>query len=127
MRALERLTAMRIAATPAALDAVRWPDGAIVLRVAPDEVVVLADCSAVSIADPHAIVVADTSLFGLWMAANPALAWLARECDWEWPSARPAIGQGAVAGLPITLWFERDRVLFVVPGPFAADFEERLR
>lgn len=127
MRAPERLTATRVAATSAALDLVRWPEGAIVLRVAPDEVVVLADCRAVPILDPHAIVVADRSLFGVWIQADDALAWLARECDWELPSTRPALGQGAVAGLPMTLWFERDRVLFVVAGPFAADFGERLR
>ena len=127
MHALRPLTATRIAATPASLDAARWPSDAIVLRTAPDEATVLATVAPADIADAHAIVEAETALVGVWIPADEALALLERECDWEWPSARPAFAQGAVAGLPMKLWFERDRVLFVVPAPFAADFAERLR
>lgn len=127
MHALETLTATRIAATPAALDTARWPARAIVLRTAPDEAIVLASVELSSISDAHAIVAAETALCGVWIAADVALALLERECDWEPPAARPAFAQGAVAGLPLKLWFERDRVLFVVPAPFATDFAERMR
>jgi hypothetical protein len=127
VHAPERLAATRVAATSAALDAARWPAGELVLRVAPDEAVVLSKTNAVAISDPHAIVVPETSLFGLWMSADVALAWLALECDWALPTARPAFAQGAVAGLPMKLWLEEDRVLFVVAGPFVADFVERVR
>ncbi len=124
---MERLAATRISASPSALDAVIWPAGAIVLRTAPDEVIVTAVVAASAIDDPHAIVEAETSLCAVWMTMPAALAYLARECAWELPAARPAFAQGAVAGLPVKLWFEHDRVLFLVPGPFAADFAERLR
>ena len=127
MHAREVLTATRIAATSAALDAAPWPGDAIVLRTAPDEAIVLAAIASSLIADAHAIVEPETALFGVWMPIDEALALLERECDWELPVARPAFAQGAVAGLPLKLWFERDRVLFVVSAPFATDFAERLR
>ena len=127
MHAREVLTATRIAATSAALDAAQWPSDAIVLRTAPDEAIVLAAIASSLIADAHAIVEPETALFGVWMPIDEALALLERECDWELPVARPAFAQGAVAGLPLKLWFERDRVLFVVSAPFATDFAERLR
>jgi len=31
-----------------------------------------------------------------------------------------------VAGVPTKLWLEPERVLFLVPTPYAADFEERM-
>ena len=124
---LERLSATRVASTPAALDAAAWPSDAIVLRTAPDEAIVLAAIAPALIADAHAIVEAETALFGVWILADAALALLERECDWELPTHRPAFAQGAVAGLPMRLWFERDRVLFGVSAPFATDFAERLR
>ncbi len=127
MRALDRLTATRVAATPAALDAAPWPQSAIVLRTAPDEAIVLATIASSLIADEHAIVEAETALCGAWIPVDDALALLERECEWELPTDRPAFAQGAVAGLPLKLWFEHDRVLFVVPAPFVVDFAERLR
>ena len=124
---VERLAATRISATPASLDAAHWPDGAIVLRTSPDEVIVIGPVDPSAIDDPHAIVERETSLCAAWVNMPAARDFLARECGWELPGARPAFAQGAVAGLPVMLWIEHDRVLFVVPGPFAADFVERLR
>lgn len=128
MPALEPMIATRIVATPAALDAVAWRADALVLRVAPDEVIVAGDIQSDLILshDPHAIIVAETGLDAVWLAANEALDFLERTCEWELPRQRPAFAQGAVAGLPLKLWFETERVLFIVPAPFAADLEERL-
>lgn len=128
MPVLEPMIATRIVATPAALDAVAWPAVAVVLRVAPDEVIVLADVGQDLILpyDLHAIVVAETGLASVWLATAEALDFLERACEWELPRQRPAFAQGAVAGLPLKLWFETGRVLFIVPAPFAADLEERL-
>jgi hypothetical protein len=125
--ALERLNATRIVATPAALDAAAWPQGALVLRIAPDEAIVTADVGQDLILphDPHAIVVRETGFAAAWVAADEALAFLERSCEWELPGERPAFAQGAVAGLPVKLWLERDRVLFIVHAPFAVDLEER--
>lgn len=127
MLAVERLIATRIVATPGALDAATWPVNAITLRTAADEVIVLAEIHAGVIADPHAIVSRDTSLFGVWLGRVSAVDLLARHCDWELPHAPRAFAQGAVAGLPLKVWFDDESVLFVVAAPFVADFVERCR
>ena len=126
MPELRPFLASRLVAAPTALDAAVWPDGALVLRLAPDEALVLPPLDSVSVADPHAIIVAEAGFLGAWVAAEPALAFLERACAWELPSARPAFTQGAVAGLPVKLWLEPDRVLFLVPAPFAPDLQERM-
>ena len=143
MPALEPLVCTRIVASVATLGAARWPTGAIVLRVAPDEVLIVgngvadgvepADDSLVSLvslvgaADPHAIIEEDSGWRGVWVPSDQALALLERGCRWDPPRARPAFAQGALADLPVKIWFEEDRVLFIVAAPFAADLEARLR
>lgn len=116
----------RVVATQSALDAATWPDGTLVLRLAPDEALVCLPVDEVAVSDSHAIVVADEGFLGAWVAAEAALAFLEGACAWELPSARPAFAQGAVANVPVKLWFEPDRVLFLVPAPFAADLAERM-
>jgi len=127
--ALERLSATRIAASRAALDAARWPAGTLVLRTAPDEVVVIApDAGGVgdAVADAHAIVEPETGLFGAWMPRAEAARRLDRHSAWDWRRHDGGLAQGAVAGLPLAIWLGADRVLWVVPEPFAADFQARL-
>lgn len=128
MPALERLTATRFVATPAALDTVAWPADALVLRIAPDEVLItsVVGQDLILLHDPHAIVASETGLVGVWLAMNEAMGFLERSCEWEPPRERPAFAQGAVAGLPMKLWFEPERVLFIVPAPFGADLEARM-
>jgi hypothetical protein len=124
---LERLTGTRIVASAPAIDAAAWPDGALVLRLAPDEVLVTAAVTAAAIDDPHAIVEHETGFSSVWLDHVRAINVLERECGWELPQERPAFAQGIVAGLPVKLWFERDRVLFIVASPFAMNLAERLR
>jgi hypothetical protein len=134
---LEPLTCTRVVATIAALDAVRWPTDSIALRVAPDEVLIIrdgvpdrpdsGDPAPVGLADPHAIVERDSGWCGAWVPSDHALELVERACTWEPPRARPAFAQGAFADLPVKIWFEPDRVLFIVAAPFAADLEARLR
>ncbi|MBX3010455.1 MAG: hypothetical protein KF832_03070 [Caldilineaceae bacterium] len=123
---LERIQGTRIVATPAALDAARWPDEALVLRLAADEAFVTAAVKADAVADPHAIVVPDGGFAGVWLPATTALDFLARTCEWEVPASRPTFAQGMVAGLPVKLWLETERVLLLVPAPYATDLQERL-
>lgn len=127
MRELNAIRATRIVAAPTALDAAQWPDGALALRLARDEVLVTAVVAPESLDDPHAIVEQDTGFAGAWIPSDEALDFLAQVCEWELPRERPAFAQGAVAGLPLKLWFEHARVLFLVPLPFAADLRERMR
>lgn len=126
MPGLERIRTTRIAANPAALDAARWPVGALVLRIAPDEVLVAGNAPLEFPGDAHAIVEQDEGFAAVWVPAGQALHFLERACEWELPQARPAFAQGAVAGLPMKLWFEADRILFLVPAPYATDLEERM-
>ena len=125
----ERLAGTRIAALPAALDAITWPDGTIVLRLAPDEVYAtppLADQSAVTAHDEHAIILDEGAFSGAWIEAEAALALLAQHCQWEIPSDRPTFCQGAVAGIPTRLWLTEGNVLFMVQTPYAHELEARL-
>ena len=128
MPALDRFTATRIVARPGAIDAAAWPGGSLVFRLAPDEVLIAPAMNATAVDDPHAIVELETGFSGAWIDRVSAIDLLERECDWEFPAVdRPALAQGLVAGLPVKVWFERDRVLFIVASPFAAELAERLR
>ncbi len=121
-----RVAGTRIVAKPAALDAALWPAAALVLRLAADEVFVTAVVDASLVDDPHALVVPDAGFVGVWLPMAAAQDFLERECEWEVPATRPAFAQGMVAGLPMKLWLETDRVLFLVPAPYATDLQERL-
>ena len=127
MHALERLTGTRIVATPAALDAAIWPEGTLAFRLAPDELLVTPAVNATALDDPHAIVRLETGFSAVWLDHVAAIDFLERECDWELPQERPAFGQGLVAGLPVKIWFEQNRVLFIAASPFATDLMGRLR
>ena len=137
MPALEPLVCTRVVATAAAIDAARWPAGSIALRVAPDEALIInhgaaggaepTDLAHVWAADPHAIVERDAGWCAAWVPSHHAIELIERACRWELPRARPAFAQGALADLPVKIWFEHDRVLFIVAAPFAADLEARLR
>ena len=123
---LKRISATRIVALPAALDAATWPDEALAFRLAPDEMLVTATVTSDMIDDPYAIVVPDAGFAGAWLPAEEALERLERTCEWELPRQRPAFAQGAVAGLPVKLWLEEERVLMMVPAPYAHDLKERM-
>lgn len=126
MLELKRLSSTHIISTPAALDAMIWPAEACILRIAPDEVLVMPPLERIDIDDPHAIIMTDSGYVGLWLPQDEALDFLERHCEWALPLERPAFAQGKIAGLPAKLWFEETQILFIVPAPFAADFEERL-
>ena len=124
---LQRISGTRIVATPAALDSATLPADALVMRFAADEAFVTANVAADAIADPYAIVVADSSFVGTWAKNDQALDFLQRTCEWRLPAQRPAFAQGMVAGLPMKLWFAEDEVLLMVAAPYASDLLERMQ
>ena len=129
MPALKRIAGTRIVARPAALDAADIPQSSLALRFAPDELFVtppLQDETAVTAHDPHAIVIAEGGFAGTWLDAGEAYDFLQRNCEWELSNGRPTFAQGAVAGIPTKLWLETDRVLFIVPAPYAVEFAQRM-
>jgi len=125
MLTLKQIPATRIVATSSALDQAAWPADTLVFRIATDEVLVTPPVDGLNLEDPHAIIVPDGGFATAWVAADQALAFLERACEWALPSQRPAFAQGAVAGVPIKLWLEDERILFVVPVPYVHDFEAR--
>jgi len=120
---IEPIVGMRVAASPAALDAARWPDDAIVLRLAPDEAFAIG-ADVVAIADPDAIVARDGGVVGAWITDPDEV--LSHLVEWALPAERPVLVSGAVAGLGARIWLDHDRALILVPAPFAAELAERL-
>jgi hypothetical protein len=128
---LSRIPGIRIVATPAALDALVTPDDTLILRLAPDEALIVREDLGAPVAQPevddeHAIVEPDAGFAGAWWPIADATRRLERTCEWELPTMRPALAQGAVAEIPAKLWLEEERVLVLVPAPLQADFEERM-
>lgn len=125
MRAPEQIRGRRVVAAPAALDAAVWPAGARVVRIAPDDVLVLGDGPLV-VADPDAIIEDDAGHAALRLAPDEAADVLARHVRFPLPTERPAVAQGAVADLPARIVLDADAVLVLVPAPFAHELAERL-
>jgi hypothetical protein len=126
---IKRLAGTRIVAEPSAIDNLIIPDGSVAMRFAPDEIYVtprLTGASAVTAADPHAIIINDGAFAGAWVDEAQALDLLEMHAEWEMPSDRPAFAQGSVAGIATKLYFTEGKILFVVQAPYAHELEERL-
>ena len=124
MPALERLEGTRVVADPAAIDSMvaALPPSSVVLRFAPDDAFAIG-VSGVAIDDPHAIIEDEHGFVGGWCR----VADVAPHAEWSMPSARPALAQGSIAGVPAKLWIVDDeRVLLVTAAPYAAVLAERL-
>lgn len=121
---LEALAVTRVVAAPDSLDRASFPSDSIVMRTAPDDVMVIGG-GPVAVDDPHAIVRADAGWSGVWVDRAPADTYLKGNCSWPRPSVRPAFAQGAIAHLAVKLWLTDDRTLFVFPTALTADFIER--
>ena len=122
----ERLEATRIVASPETLDRLSLPAGAFALRTAPDELLVEGEMPRDAVDDNHALVERETSFASAWVEREEATRFLQRACPWALPTERPAFAQGAVAEIPVKLWFEEASVRFVVPAAYAADLEEQM-
>jgi hypothetical protein len=119
----EPLPATRIAARPAALDALALPPEVPALRLAADDLLVLAEID-LRPEDPDAIVVPDAGWAGAWLATGTAAELLAHHAEWRPPAS--GLAQGALAGVPVKVLVTPGRTLVVVPRPFAAELAERL-
>ena len=123
------LRGVRITAKPAAIDAATWPAEAIVVRVAPDDLLVidasLDDAAAVVAADPHAIVEDEPMFRGAWLT-DAQFEQLVHRIEWPLPSHRPAMAQGMVCGLAIKLVLKAERTLLIVSGSAFHEVPDRL-
>lgn len=123
MHEREALVATRLVARPDAIDGASWPDHALALRLARDEVLMIGS-GAPRVSDEHAIVLEDTGWVGFRVPAPNAAVFMEQECAWPLPVE--GFAQGMVAGIATKVWVGRTEVRFVVPAVLADDFEERL-
>lgn len=122
---LEILFGRRVAAAAAAIDAVSWPEGSVVLRLAPDDVLLIGD-GDIEIGDPHAIVENDGGFCCLRTTEENATRLIAGAASFGLPEERPCLALGMVAGLPLKVWLSDGEAWLIAPTPFAAELEERL-
>ncbi|CAN5424092.1 hypothetical protein BH20CHL6_BH20CHL6_09880 [soil metagenome] len=125
MPALETLPGLRVVASPAALDAASWSEGAIVLRFAPDDAFALG-AEEIKVADEHAIVAPESGYMGTWLTADELSDRVVPHIEWPLPSGRPALAQGLIAGVPAKLWLDDDRALLLCAAAYAHELAERL-
>lgn len=125
MPAPEIVDAVRIVATPPALEEASWPTGAIVLRVAPDEVILIG-ASAPPLTDPHALVAEDHGLVGVRLDRPRLRDWMEAESLWPLPETERFFCQGNVAGLAVKIWVDAERALVVTDSSLAHELERRL-
>jgi hypothetical protein len=106
--ALEPLQGVRVVTFPEALDRAVWTpeDVTLVWRFAPDEAFgwrAGAPETSVSVDDPDAIIELEHGFVGAYLMPTD-VAELRRHCEFEWPTERPALVQGNVAGVPAKVW-----------------------
>lgn len=124
MPALEPVAALRVVASPAALDGARWSgDGVDVLRTAPDEALGLG-ATAVEVDDPDAIVEPEAG-FVVALLDDDDLRAVAAHIDWEFPTATGELAQGKVAGVPAKIVGGRPALL-ITNAAYADELRERL-
>ena len=123
MRAPELLHGLRVVAKPAAIDAVELPDGATMLRIAPDDAIV-AGAAMLTLDDPFAIVEPEYA-FVHWRLTAEEFDDVTHHIEWTLPAAGQ-LGQGLIAGVPAKILITPDDVLLVVSAGLAPDLSERL-
>ena len=115
-----QLVGWRIIASPAALDAVKWPKGSRVVRISPDDVFLIGAAEPKVPGDAHAIVTPEHGFSGIELSAAQVASIAERHIEWQLPSDAPAnwfayrgsapVGpaQGQIAGVPAKLLLNAD-------------------
>ncbi len=124
MRAPEPIHALRVVASPKALDDLAWTDEVAALRFAPDDLLAVGAAS-VQVSGEH-LVVDEAGFVGWWLTPDEVREQVLPHVDWPLPTARPALAQGLVAGVPAKLWLAEDRALLLCAAAYAHELEERL-
>lgn len=125
MPAPEFLLAQRVVANPGALDSAAWPSSAVVMRVAPDEALLI-NGAMPPLEDAHALIEAEEGFVGVEMALAEVRDWLSREAEWQVPETGATFAQGMAAGLPVKVWSDGDRALVLTRASLKHDLDERL-
>ncbi len=123
MPALEPVEAWRVVASPAALDGAHWEgDDVDVLRIAPDEALVLG-ASGGHVDDPDAIMEPEAGYSVALLDRD--LAGIDAHTECPIPTTRGSLVQGKVAGVPAKLRIG-DPTLLVVQTAYADELRARL-
>lgn len=125
MRAPEPMQATRMVAAPAVLDAASGPDRVIMLRLAPDDLLLITE-AFFAFAGEAAIVEPEAGFVGWWLTPAELHDHVLEHVDWPLPVERPALAQGLIAGVPAKLWLTDDRALLLCPAAYAHELQERL-
>ena len=125
MLALEPLRGLRVVTSAEALDSAPGTDGVVVLRFAPDDVMILG-ATTTDVSGEHAIVADEAGFVGCWLTAQELTDHVLPHVDWSLPDERPVLAQGLVAGVPAKLWLTTDRSLLLCAAPYAHELSERL-
>ena len=123
MRAPELLRGLRVVAKPTALDAAELPDGATMLRIAPDDAIV-AGAATLTLDDPFAIIEPEYA-FVHWRLTPEEFDEVTDHIEWPLPTAGE-LGQGLIAGVPAKIVIASDHVLLIVSAGLAHELLERL-
>jgi hypothetical protein len=125
VRAPDPIQALRVIAAPAVLDELAWPDGATDLRLAADDLLVIA-ADPGSLGDAAAIVEEERGFLGWWLTADELRDLVLPHVEWPLPATRPALAQGLIAGVPAKLWLAEERALLLCAAAYAHELAERL-
>ncbi len=141
--AIPVVPALRVVADPVVLDgALAWALGARladlgarVLRLAPDDLLVLTPGPRSGVlgalhdeivgVDRHALLTTEAGFAGVWCFSGHVRRWVAVNADWLLP-AGDGFHQGQVAGLPVKILVDGDEALVLVPTPIAHELAQRL-
>jgi hypothetical protein len=123
VRAPEQLHGLRVVAKPTAIDTAALPAGATMLRIAPDDAIIV-DAATLTIDDPFAIVEPEYA-FVHWQLSPTEFEGLTHHIEWPLPAAGQ-LGQGLIAGVPAKILIAHDHVLLVVSAGLAHELLERL-
>jgi len=123
VRAPEQLHGLRVVATPAALDDAELPDGASMLRIAPDDAIVTGTAT-LTLADTYAIVEPEYA-FVHWRLTPHEFDQVTDHIEWPLPAAGE-LGQGLIAGVPAKIVIAPDHVVLIVSAGLAHELLERL-
>jgi hypothetical protein len=123
VRAPELLSGLRVVAKPAAIDAAALPTGATMLRIAPDDAIVVG-VATLTIDDPFAIVEPEYA-FIHWKLTPQEFEEVTHHIEWSLPAAGQ-LGQGLIAGVPAKILIGSDHVMLVVSAGLAHEISERL-
>jgi hypothetical protein len=123
VRAPELLHGLRVVAKPSAIDAAALPDGATMLRIAPDDAII-ANAATLTVDDPFAIIEPEYA-FVHWRLAPAEFEAVTHHIEWPLPAAGH-LGQGLIAGVPAKILITHDHVLLIVSAGLAHELSERL-